>query len=269
MSRIAAVFERLRTARRTALMPFVVAGDPDLAATADEVAALTRAGADIIELGVPFSDPVADGPVNQRAYQRALAGGVTLRDVLNLVGQVRPAVPVVLLSYYNPVVQYGVGRFCDDAASHGVDGIAIPDLPADEADELVAAARPVGLDTVFLLAPTSTDARIRLAAARSTGFIYCVSVTGVTGVRDRLPEEIQGLVGKIKKLTRLPVCVGFGVSTPEQARHVAGVADGVIVGSALVSLLEQPEGRIGRLERFVHDLREAIDAVGAREAGPS
>lgn len=269
MSRIAAVFERLRAARRTALMPFVVAGDPDLGTTAEEIAALGRAGADVVELGVPFSDPVADGPVNQRAYQRALAGGVTLRDVLNLVGQVHSAVPVVLLSYYNPVVQYGVGRFCQDAARHGIDGIVIPDLPADEADELVAAARPAGLDTIFLLAPTSTDARIRLAAARSTGFIYCVSVTGVTGVRDRLPEEIHGLVGKIKTLTRLPVCVGFGVSTPEQARHVAGIADGVIVGSALVSLLEQPEDRIGRLEQFVRDLREAIDTAGAREAGLS
>lgn len=264
MSRIAAVFARLRAAHRTALMPFVVAGDPDLTATAEEIAALSLVGADIIELGVPFSDPVADGPVNQRAYQRALAGGVTLRDVLNLVAQLRPAVPVVLLSYYNPVVQFGVGRFCQDAARCGVDGIVIPDLPADEADELVAAARPVGLDTIFLLAPTSTDPRIRLVAERSTGFIYCVSVTGVTGVRDTLPDDVRVLVGRIKQTTSLPVCVGFGVSGAEQARRVAEVADGVIVGSALVSLLEQPGDRIERLTRFVRELRSAIDEAPTR-----
>ncbi len=269
MSRLAATFDRLRAARRSALVAFVVAGDPDLATTGQAVGALIRAGADMIELGVPFSDPVADGPVNQRAYQRALAGGVTLRDVLDLVGLTRPPVPIVLLSYYNPIVQYGVGRFCEDAARHGVDGVVIPDLPADEADELVSAARPAGLDTIFLLAPTSTDARIRLAAARSSGFIYGVSVTGVTGVRDRLPEEIRELVGRIKKVTRLPVCVGFGVSTPDQARRVAEIADGVIVGSALVSLLEQSGDRVARLEQFVRELRQAIDAVGVREAGSS
>jgi len=267
MSRLTATFNRLRAAQRTALMPFVVAGDPDLATTGQVIGELARSGADVIELGVPFSDPVADGPVNQRAYQRALAGGVALRDVLGLVERARPAVPVVLLSYYNPIVQYGVARFCADATHSGVDGIVIPDLPADEADELVAAARPVGLDTIFLLAPTSTDARIRLTAARSTGFIYCVSVTGVTGTRDRLPEEIRDLTGRIKGLTRIPVCVGFGVSTPDQARSVAEFADGVIVGSALVSMLEQPGDRVARLARFVRDLRQAIDAVGAREAG--
>jgi len=267
VSRIAATFERLRGEHRQALVPFVVAGDPNLGVTEQAVAALIRAGADMVELGVPFSDPVADGPINQRAYQRALAGGVTVRDVIELVGQARPAAPVVLLSYYNPIVQYGVGRFCADAARHGVDGVVIPDLPADEADELVSAARPVGLDTIFLLAPTSTDTRIRVVAGRSSGFIYGVSVTGVTGVRDQLPEEIRESVGRIKKLTRLPVCVGFGVSTPDQARRVAEIADGVIVGSALVALLEQPGDKVARLEQFVRELREAIDAVGAREAG--
>lgn len=267
MSRLTATFDRLRAAQRTALMPFVVAGDPDLATTGQVISELALSGADVIELGVPFSDPVADGPVNQRAYQRALAGGVAIRDVLGLVGRARPAVPVVLLSYYNPILQYGVARFCADATRSGVDGVVIPDLPADEADELVAAARPVGLDTIFLLAPTSTDARIRLTAARSTGFIYCVSVTGVTGTRDRLPEEIRELTGRIKGLARVPVCVGFGVSTPDQARSVAEFADGVIVGSALVSMLEQPGDRVARLARFVRELRQAIDAVGAREAG--
>lgn len=265
MSRIAATFDRLRETGRPALIPFIVAGDPDLVTTGQFVAALGRAGADLIELGVPFSDPVADGPVNQRAYQRALTGGVTLRAVLEFVGRTRPVVPVVLLSYYNPIVQYGVEQFCDDAMRHGVDGIVIPDLPADEADQLVSAAQPAGLDTIFLLAPTSTDPRIKLAAGRSSGFIYCVSVTGVTGVRDELSDEVQQLVGRIKRVTQTPVCVGFGVSSPEQARAVAKFADGVIVGSALVSLLEPPGDRVDRLTRFVTDLRRAVDTVGVRE----
>jgi tryptophan synthase alpha chain len=173
---------------------------------------------------------------------------------------------MVLLSYYNPVLQYGVQRFCTESARSGVDGLVVPDLPPDEADDLITSARPAGLDTIFLLAPTSTDARIRLAAARSTGFIYCVSVTGVTGVRDRVPEELHGLVRRIKIQSQLPVCVGFGVSTPQQARQIAGVADGVIVGSALVSLAEEPQDRLLRLEQFVRDLREALDALPAREA---
>jgi len=216
MSRLAQTFTRLRASHKTALVAFVAAGDPDLATTAEEIGALNRGGADIIELGVPFSDPVADGPVNQRAYQRALARGVTLGDVLGLAGRVRSAVPMVLLSYYNPVLQYGVQRFCTESARSGVDGLVVPDLPPDEADDLITSARPAGLDTIFLLAPTSTDARIRLAAARSTGFIYCVSVTGVTGIRDRVPEELHGLVRRIKTQSQLPVCVGFGVSTPSK-----------------------------------------------------
>jgi tryptophan synthase alpha chain len=267
MSRIAATFNQLRAAGRPALIPFIVAGDPDLVTTGQIVGALIRAGADILELGVPFSDPVADGPVNQRAYQRALAGGVTLRDVLAFVGRTRPTVPVVLLSYYNPIVQYGVEDFCEDAVRNGVDGIVIPDLPADEANELVSAARPAGLDTIFLVAPTSTDPRITLAAARSSGFIYGVSVTGVTGVRDAVSEDVRNLVGRIKRVTQTPVCVGFGLSGPEQARAVAEFADGVIVGSALVSLLEQPGNRVDRLTRFVTDLRRAVDTVSVREGG--
>jgi len=269
VSRIGAVFARLRAARRRALVPFVVAGDPDPATTEAAVQVLIQAGADLIELGVPFSDPVADGPINQRAYQRALAGGMALRDVLALVARTGSPIPVVLLSYYNPLLQYGLRRFCAEAVRCGVDGVVIPDLPADEADDLIAASRPAGLDTIALLAPTSTDARIRLAAARSTGFLYCVSVTGVTGVRERLADDVHELVGRIKRLSPLPVCVGFGVSTPDQARQVAEIADGVIVGSALVSLLEQPQQRMERLTRFVRELRTAVDAVGVREGGVS
>ncbi|MGH2348875.1 MAG: tryptophan synthase subunit alpha [bacterium] len=269
---MSATFAQLRAAGRRAFIPFVVAGDPDLAATERAARALVRAGADLLEVGVPFSDPIADGPVNQRAAHRALLQGVTLADVLDLARRLRPevTVPVVLLSYYNPILRYGLDRFCTDAAAAGVDGVVVPDLPPEEADGLIAAARPAGVDTIFLLAPTSTDERIRLVADRSTGFIYCVSLTGVTGVRERLSADLDGLVGRIKRLTATPVCVGFGVSTPDQARAVAGVADGVIVGSALVAVLEQggvsPEAqsavgdRITRLEHLAGTLRAGIDA---------
>ncbi|HEY3246700.1 MAG TPA: tryptophan synthase subunit alpha [bacterium] len=266
MNRIAAVFERLRPAGR-AFVPFVVAGDPDLRTTEQAAQTLVRAGADLLELGVPFSDPIADGPVNQRAAQRALSHGVTMRDVLDLARRLRPGlgVPVVLLSYYNPILRHGPGTFCADAAAAGIDGVVVPDLPPEEAGELIAAARAVALDTIFLLAPTSTDERIRLVAERSTGFIYCVSLTGVTGVRERLSGDLGGLVARIRALTATPVCVGFGVSTPAQAQEVARVADGVIVGSALVALLEQPDDRLGRLERFAGELKRAINTVQIEE----
>lgn len=260
MSRIAATFAGLRASGRKALIPFLVAGDPDEAVTLRAVEALVDAGVDLLELGVPFSDPIADGPVNQRAYQRALAAGVTPPAVLRLVRTIRGrcALPVILLSYYNPILRYGVETFCRDAAAAGVDGLVIPDLPADEADELLRPARAHGVDTVFLLAPTSTERRIRLAAARCTGFVYCVSLTGVTGVRGSLAGELDHLVGRIRAQTRLPICVGFGISTPEQARAAATAADGVIVGSALVALLERPDG-VPRLAELARALRAALD----------
>lgn len=271
MSHIAETFARLRAEGQRALIPFVVAGDPDLDTTNEILQTLARAGADVIELGVPFSDPIADGPTNQRAAQRALANGVSLVDVLALIRKARAGVPqpVVLLSYYNPILQYGLRRFCADAVSAGVDGVVIPDLPPDESEELMAAARPGGLDTIFLLAPTSTEERIRLVAQRATGFIYCVSLTGVTGARERLPEDLRDLVRRIKASTELPVCVGFGVSTPEQARQVAEIADGVIVGSALVALLESAPDRLDTFDRFVRDLRRAVDSVRIGAPRPS
>lgn len=261
MSRIAAAFERLHAARRRALIPFLVAGDPGVDVTVRAIEALAQAGADLIELGVPFSDPVADGPVNQRAYARAIAAGVSLHTVLDLVKTLRTRVtlPIVLLSYYNPLLRYGLDEFCRDAAGAGVDGVVVPDLPADEAAELVGPARVNGLDVIFLLAPTSTDSRIELAAGQSSGFIYCVSLTGVTGPREQLADGVGDLVGRIRRRTTLPICVGFGVSTPEQAQSVAAVADGVIVGSALVALLERPDG-MPRMAELVRALRAAIDA---------
>ena len=271
MTHIADTFARLRAAHRRALIPFLVAGDPDLATTAQAIDVLTASGADLLELGVPFSDPIADGPINQRAAQRALAGGVTISSVLTLVRQLRTrhTLPVVLLTYYNPILQYGLPRFCKDAVASGVDGLVIPDLPANEGDELVTAARAVGLDTIFLLAPTSTAERIRLVADRSSGFIYCVSITGVTGVREALAGDVGALVQRIRAATRLPICVGFGVSTPEQAREVAEIADGVIVGSALVSVLESSGDRLAQLGRLVGALRQAIDGDRVTEAKTS
>lgn len=262
MSRIEDTFGRLRAVGRRAFIPFVVAGDPDLASTEQAARALVRAGADLLELGVPFSDPIADGPINQRAAHRALLQGISVSNVLDLVRRLGPElnIPVVILSYFNPLLRYGLDRFCADAVTSGVDGVVVPDLPPEEADELIEAARRSGLDTIFLLSPTSTDERIRLAADGSTGFIYCVSLTGVTGVREQLSEDLDGLVGRIKRLTATPVCVGFGVSTPEQAREVARLADGVIVGSALVAVLEQPGDRITRLEHLAGTLRRGIDA---------
>lgn len=261
MSRIAATFERLRGAGRRALIPFLVAGDPDVAVTVRAVEALVQVDADLIELGVPFSDPVADGPVNQRAYMRALAAGVSLHTVFDLVKTVRgrSELPVVLLSYYNPLLRYGLEDFCRDASGAGVDGLVVPDLPADEAADLIGPARANGVDTVFLLAPTSTDPRIKLTVGLSSGFIYCVSLTGVTGVREQLADGVAGLVGRIRPHTSLPICVGFGVSTPEQAQEAAAVADGVIVGSALVALLERPDG-VPRMADLVRAIRAAIDA---------
>ncbi|MDQ7842771.1 MAG: tryptophan synthase subunit alpha [Armatimonadota bacterium] len=269
MSRIGATFERLRLRRRPAFIPFIVAGDPDLHTTARVVEMLVDAGADLIELGVPFSDPVADGPTNQRAYQRALAAGTRLTDVLTLVGELRRRmdIPVVLLSYYNPILQFGPASFCVEAVRRGVDGVVVPDLPSDEADELLAPARQCGLDTIFLLAPTSTDERIRLVAERCTGFVYCVSLTGITGMRDRLSGDLPDLVARIRARTRLPICVGFGVSTPEQAREVGAVADGVIVGSAIVALLERSDGP-ARARELAASLRRALDGPPGGKAAP-
>jgi tryptophan synthase alpha chain len=238
MSRLAETFARLDG--RPALIPFLMAGDPDLEGSGRLLRAVARVG-DIVEVGVPFSDPIADGPTNQRAAQRALTRGTTLDDVLALVralgGEV--PVPVVLLTYANPVAQYGWERFCRDARAAGVDGVVVPDLPADEADPLIAPARALGLDTIFLVAPTTSRARLQLAAGRSTGFVYCVSLTGVTGVRRELPPEAVELLRRVKAATDLPACAGFGIATPEQAEAVGAVADGVIVGSALVDLVER------------------------------
>jgi tryptophan synthase alpha chain len=266
VSRIAAAFAAARARGRAALIPYLTAGDPDLEATARLVRAMVDAGADAIELGMPFSDPMADGPVLQRSAARALAAGTTLPRFLELVATLRRdvAVPIVLFGYYNPLFRYGVERIARDAAAAGVDGFLCVDLPFEEAGELRAAARAAGLDLIALLAPTTPPERARRIAAQASGFLYFVSVLGVTGARNVLPPELPALVGAVRGVTSLPIGVGFGVQSPEQAAWVAGFADAVIVGSAIARLLEETPraAQEAAVRDFVRGLADAMRAAG-------
>lgn len=227
---------------RPALIAYLTCGDPDLAATREIALAAIEAGAEVIELGVPFSDPVADGPVIQRASERALRNGTTLADVLKLAGELRrqkPRAGLIIFSYFNPVLRMGLERFAKSAAEAGVDGALITDLTVEEADDYRSAMRKRKLATVFLAAPTSTDARLKRIAAVSSGFLYAVSRTGVTGARQRLSGEARELVSRLRRFSKLPVAVGFGISTAEQFAEAGSFADAVVVGSALVELIER------------------------------
>jgi tryptophan synthase alpha chain len=239
--RIAQRFRELSRAGELGLVAYVTAGDPSLAATEQIVLAAADAGADVIELGVPFSDPVADGPTIQRASERALRGGTTLTGVLDLVRRLRgrTQVPLVLFSYFNPILQMGIEKFADAAASAGADGVLATDLTPEESEDYRAVLRSRGLDTIFLAAPTSTDARLKLIAGVSSGFLYLISRTGVTGVRESLPEDLPGLVRRIRKFTSLPVAVGFGISLPTHVTVLGGIADAAVVGSAIVAEIEK------------------------------
>jgi tryptophan synthase alpha chain len=240
-SRIARRFESLRAAGELGIIAYITAGDPTLEATRRFVPALAEAGADIIELGVPFSDPVADGPTIQRASERALASGTTLGKILSLLRNLRGAtqVPIVLFSYYNPVLQMGLDRFAGVAAEAGADGVLITDLTPEEASEYRAAVSARGLDTIFLAAPTSTNERLARIAGCSSGFLYVVSRTGVTGAKESLPEELPALLRRVRAATKLPLAVGFGISLPGHVSLLGGLADAAVVGSALVSDIEQ------------------------------
>jgi tryptophan synthase alpha chain len=241
MSRLDATFTRLRDAGERALVAYFTAGDPSLEATGQLVRAAERQGADIVELGVPFSDPLADGPVIQRAAMRALAAGTSLVRVLETVAEVRRDVdvPIVLLTYYNPVLAFGLEAFAGAAAKAGVDGVLVPDLPNEEAEPLRTQTDAAGVDLAQFVAPTTTVARLRRIARQSRGFIYLVSLTGVTGERRELPPELAAQVRALRLVTTKPVCVGFGISTPEQVAMVGELADGVIVGSAIVRCVEE------------------------------
>ncbi len=241
MSRIASQFARLRDRQEKALVAFVTAGDPFPEDTADIVVTLAEAGADIIELGIPFSDPLADGPTIQASSQRALDAGMTPPKVLEIVRQVRARsdVPLVLMGAWNPILQYGRERFAEDATSAGVDGTIMTDLTPEEAGEWKRVSAAAGLDTIFLLAPTSTPERMALVGKLASGFVYCVSRTGVTGARNEVPADLPALVEQIRVRAESPVCVGFGISRPEHVEAVCRYADGAVVGSALVDLLHR------------------------------
>jgi tryptophan synthase alpha chain len=241
LTRIGRLFERLRAEHRPALIAYITAGDPSPARTPAIVAALERGGADLIELGVPFSDPIADGPVIQRGSERALKAGATVAQVLDIAGEIRKhsGIPLLLFTYMNPVMRYGLEALARDAVAQGVDGCLLTDLSVEEAEPYIAQMRQAGLDTVFLAAPTSTARRLQLVAQYSTGFIYLVSRTGVTGERASLSQGVAPLVESMRRVTQLPLAVGFGISTAEQARAVGAIADGVVVGSAFVRVIEQ------------------------------
>jgi tryptophan synthase alpha chain len=269
MTRIGKLFEDLKRDGRKGLIAYLTAGDPSPAQTPELVEALERGGADLIELGVPFSDPIADGPVIQRAGERALAAGTSLTGVLDIARQIRrrSEIPLLLFTYLNPVVRYGLERLAKDAADAGIDGCLLTDASVEEAHEYIGAMHQHGLDTVFMASPTSTGRRLKLVAQYSTGFVYLVSRTGVTGERDSLSDAVAPLVKAMRAITHLPLAVGFGISRPEHVAQVAAQADAVVVGSALVRLIEKhAEKHAGsqhlaiELESFVRQLRSGFGA---------
>ncbi len=257
---------------RPGLVAYITCGDPDIATTKEIILSAVDAGADVIELGVPFSDPVADGPVIQRASERALRNGTTLSGVLQLARQVRaqrPDAGLIVFSYLNPIVRFGLERFCDAAADSGVDGALVTDLPAEEAQEYLAHMRRRDLATIFLAAPTSTDQRLKSIAEVSTGFLYAVSRTGVTGTRQELATDARRLVRRLRRYTRLPIAVGFGISTAEQVKEVAQFADAAVVGSAIVQAIENSASQ-GRAPQAVAELIKQLSAFSSRlSAGPA
>jgi tryptophan synthase alpha chain len=266
MTRIGNLFNACKAERRKAFIAYLTAGDPDPELTGSLVLALERGGTDLIELGVPFSDPIADGPVIQRASDRALRAGMTLPKLLDIVREIRRTsqIPLLLFSYLNPLLRYGFEKLARDASAAGVDGVLLTDLCIEEAAEPVRRLRDQGLDTVFLAAPTSTDRRLRLVAEHSSGFVYLVSRTGVTGEQASVSQAAAPLVGRMRGLTDLPLSVGFGISRPEQVLEVAQVADGVVVGSAIVKCIEENAGlpdAAGRLEAFTRQLTAPLRAV--------
>jgi tryptophan synthase alpha chain len=261
------VFSELKEQNRAALIPFFVIGDPDFDTSLAIVKTAIDAGADILELGIPFSDPIADGPTIQRADIRAMRSGMNLGKALEFIQKVKDYrdVPIGLLMYYNLVYQYGIEKFFNDFHKAGVNSVLVADLSIDDADEIVGPAKSAGLDTVFMVTPVTNLERMKLIASRTTGFIYTVSLLGVTGSREKLSGRVEGLVGKLKKLTSVPVCVGFGISKPEHAATVAKAgADGVIIGSKIVGLIEDNlddrEKCLAEISTFLSEVKGAISA---------
>jgi tryptophan synthase alpha chain len=262
-TRISSLFSDCKAANRKAFIAYITGGDPTPEHTASLVLALERGGADLIELGVPFSDPIADGPVIQRASDRALRAGATLQGLLETVQEIRrhSQIPLLLFSYLNPLLRYGFDKLGRDAASAGIDGVLLTDLSVEEANQPVQRLRDQGLDTVFLAAPTSTDHRLKLVAQHSSGFIYLVSRTGVTGEQTSLSSAAAPLIERTRRFTDLPLALGFGISTPSQVAEVAEIADGVVVGSAIVRAIEANAGSAdiaGKLEAFTRELTQPL-----------
>ena len=260
--RIARRFAELRRRGELGLVAYLTAGDPTLEATEEIVLAAAEAGADVIELGVPFSDPVADGPTIQRASERALKSGTTLAGILELVGRLRRKtdVPFVLFSYYNPILQMGIERFAAEAAAAGADGVLATDLTPEEAGDYRSILRAHGLDTIFLAAPTSTESRLARIAAATSGFLYLISRTGVTGTRDALPEDLPAFVRRARQATQLPIAVGFGISLPTHVSVLGGIADAAVVGSAIVAEIEKaatPRAAAEAVANLVRSLKQA------------
>lgn len=262
MSRLTTQFSKLKTLKAKALVTFITAGDPDLLATEEMIYLLKEAGADVIELGVPFSDPMADGPTIQLSSERALASGTRLSAILEVIKRVRQKsqIPIVLMGYLNPIHAYGYEKFCLDAAEAGVDGVLLVDMPPEESAELTLYAKKHGVDVIFLLTPTSDASRIETVNKLGSGFVYYVTVTGVTGARSIVSDSLAEELGRVKDVIKLPIMAGFGISTPEQAAEVSKLADGVVVGSAIVKLFEQYRGEElkKQLSLYVTALKQAI-----------
>ena len=259
------VFSELKEQNRTALIPFFVIGDPDFDTSLAVVKTAIDAGADVLELGIPFSDPIADGPTIQKADIRAMKNGINIAKALDFIKKIKDYkdIPIGLLMYYNLVYQYGIEKFFSDFHKAGVNSVLIADLSVDDADEIIGPAKSAGLDTVFMVTPVTKSERMELIASITTGFIYTVSVLGVTGSRDKLSDTVEDLVGKLKKLTNVPVCVGFGISKAEHAATVAKAgADGVIIGSKIVGLIENnlnnPQKMLADISAFLSEVRKAI-----------
>ncbi|MFH1552147.1 MAG: tryptophan synthase subunit alpha [Candidatus Omnitrophota bacterium] len=267
MNRINETFKRLKAEGKKAFIPYVAAGDPDMATSRRIVSALADAGADIIELGIPFSDPLADGPTIQKAIQRSLEAGCTVKKVFNMVRQLRRSVqtPLVFMTYYNIVFNYGAARFIKDAQASGADGIIVPDLPMEESKELTDTADKEDFCVILLSAPTTPRGRFKKISGRSRGFIYYVSLTGVTGARKEFSARLKSDLKMLKKITTKPVCVGFGISGPAQAKDIASCCDGVIVGSAIIKLveknLESKNVLVSKVKTFASSLAKAIHGV--------
>ena len=261
MTRIGRLFEKLKSEGRCGMIAYLTAGDPSAETTPELVAALERGGADLIELGVPFSDPIADGPIIQQAGDRALRAGMTLAKVLDIAGEIRKTseIPLLLFTYLNPALRYGFERLAKDAKAAGIDGCLLTDVSVEEAEEYVKIMRDAELDTVFLAAPTSTDERLELIARYSSGFVYLVSRTGITGVRQSIADSAGPLIERMRARTTLPIAMGFGISTPDHVGQLAGKVDAVVVGSAIVRQIEKDSSQLASFMRELHRPLEHVE----------